>query len=79
MGVYNQNNFRILFDAVNSILNQTYSNFEFLIYNDGSNPEVSEELLRLSGLDKRIRILSSAENHGLAYACLLYTSPSPRD
>lgn len=68
MGVYNQNNFRILFDAVNSILNQTYSNFEFLIYNDGSNPEVSEELLRLSGLDKRIRILSSAENHGLAYA-----------
>ena len=68
MGVYNQNNFRILFDAVNSILSQTYSNFEFLIYNDGSNPEVSEELLRLSGLDKRIRILSSAENHGLAYA-----------
>lgn len=68
MGVYNQNNFRILFDAVNSILNQTYSNFEFLIYNDGSNPEVSEELLRLSRLDKRIRILSSAENHGLAYA-----------
>ena len=42
MGVYNQNNFRILFDAVNSILNQTYSNFEFLIYNDGSKQEVSE-------------------------------------
>ena len=38
MGVYNPWNQSILKNAVNSILNQSFQDFEFIIYNDGSHP-----------------------------------------
>lgn len=37
MGVYNQQDLEVFEKAVNSVLQQTYRNFEFLIYNDGSS------------------------------------------
>ena len=41
MGVYNQWDESILREAVNSILNQSYENFEFIIWDDGSKAEAA--------------------------------------
>ena len=41
MGVYNQNDEKVLREAVDSILNQTFKDFEFIIYDDGSQPDAA--------------------------------------
>jgi len=63
MPVYNAESF--LQEAIESILNQTYTNFEFIILNDGS----SDNSLKIieSFADKRIKLLSSLENKGLVW------------
>lgn len=68
MGVYNQRNEEILREAVCSILNQTFTNFEFIIWDDGSCPEAARQIQSLSALDGRIRIAGKEENRGLAYS-----------
>ena len=68
MGVYNQFDERQLHAAVNSILEQTESDLEFIIYNDGSTVEVTESINKLKGLDERIVILDAKENNGLAFS-----------
>lgn len=50
--------------AIESILCQTYENFEFLIINDGSTDETAEILHFYSKLDGRIKIISQ-DNVGL--------------
>ncbi len=67
MGVYNQWDGQILRDAVNSILNQTFRDFEF-IWDDGSCPEAAENVQALGGLDQRIIIAGREENRGLAFS-----------
>jgi len=69
MGVYNCE--RFVRDAVRSILNQTYKDFEFLIVDDGSTDNTADIIGDIK--DSRIRIieqsnggLSSAMNNGLA-------------
>ena len=53
--------------AVESILNQTYSNFDFYIQYDGNVQKDVDDYL--SGLkDERIHINRRAENKGLAYS-----------
>jgi glycosyltransferase involved in cell wall biosynthesis len=59
--VYNSALF--LFEAVVSILNQTYTDFELLCINDGSTDE-SEKILR-SFSDPRVRIENNPHNLGL--------------
>src|SRR5687767_7542953 len=59
--VYNAEKY--LRESIDSILKQTYSNFEFLILNDGST-DGSEEIIK-SYSDPRIRY-SKHENCGLA-------------
>jgi len=55
-------------EAVRSILNQTYSNYEFIIYNDGSTDETMNKILPLfEGFDKHFEIVSSEENNGVGY------------
>lgn len=49
-------------DAIESILNQTYANWEFIIINDGSN-DLTEAIIKQYG-DNRIRYLSH-QNVGL--------------
>ena len=44
MGVYNQWDIDALKRAVNSVLTQTNQDFEFIIWNDGSEQWVSDEL-----------------------------------
>ena len=45
-------------DAAESVLGQTYSNFEWVICDDGSSDNSFEVLYKLSRTDSRIRILS---------------------
>ena len=52
MGVYNQKDEEILRQAVNSILNQSYSNFEFIIWDDGSSKEEAKVVQALEKLDE---------------------------
>lgn len=68
MGVYNQWNRETLQDAVKSILNQTLTDFEFIIYDDGSDAKVGGYLKELEKLDERILLIGKEENHGLAFS-----------
>lgn len=58
MAVYNGELF--LAEAIESILNQTYTNFEFLIINDGST-DATERII-LSYKDERIRYIKNEQN-----------------
>ncbi len=61
MSVYNGEKY--LKDAIDSILSQSYSDFEFLIINDGSTD--SSEKIILSYSDKRVRLVNNEKNIGL--------------
>ena len=62
MSVYNDE--RYLPESVDSILNQTYKNFEFIIINDGSNDGSLDVLLEYQTRDNRILIVNQ-QNIGL--------------
>lgn len=64
MPVYNTKE-EYLREAIESILNQTYSNFEFIIINDGSTNNAEEVIL--SYKDKRIKYIKQT-NKGVAAA-----------
>lgn len=68
MGVYNPEDTKALELAVDSVLNQTFRAFEFLIYDDCSRPDVAAVLRHIVKQDNRIRLLRGAENRGLAHA-----------
>lgn len=51
--------------AIDSILNQTYKNFEFIILNDGSNDEIVEKLETAAKKDERIKLIHNEEQMGL--------------
>lgn len=68
MGVYNCKNFELLRNSIDSILKQTFTDFEFLICNDGSTNDTLEQLKQIEKLDERIRILSYESNQGLNFA-----------
>jgi len=63
MSVYNDEKF--VREAIDSILNQTFTDFEFLIINDGSKDD-SLKVIK-SYKDTRIRLISR-ENKGLVYS-----------
>ena len=62
MSVYNGE--RYLRESVESILNQTFTDFEFIIINDGSTDKTREILEEYAVKDKRV-ILVQQENMGL--------------
>ena len=55
MSVHNSENF--LERSINSILQQTYENFKFLIINDGSKDKTSSILKYFKKKDERIFVL----------------------
>ena len=65
MSVYNDEKF--LAQAIESILKQTYSNFEFIIVNDGSTDNSTAILEDYQSRDNRIRLIQQ-ENMGLPTA-----------
>lgn len=68
MGVYNQWDRKALHDAVTSVLDQTFRDFEFIIYDDGSDAEAAGYIRELRTLDERIVLIGREENHGLAFS-----------
>lgn len=68
MSIYNQWDKAQLEEAVNSVLNQTFPDFEFIIYNDGSDQVVYEYLQKYTQQDERVILINNPVNHGLAYS-----------
>ncbi len=66
MPVYNGE--RYLADAIESILAQTYSNFELIIVNDGSQDSSDAILEAYSERDDRIQVISHERNRGPSVA-----------
>ncbi|MCX4327471.1 MAG: glycosyltransferase [Lachnospiraceae bacterium] len=64
MPVYNAEKY--LAEAIESILGQTYGDFEFIITNDGSTDNSLNIIKEYAGKDNRIRVVSR-ENKGLVY------------
>ena len=62
----NYNNELFLEEAINSILTQTFTDYEFLIIDDGSTDN-SIEIIK-SYADKRIRLICKKENSGIVDA-----------
>jgi len=63
MSVYNSENY--IDKSIKSILNQTHSDFEFLIMNDGSTDNTEEIIRNYANLDKRIDYFNNESNQGL--------------
>lgn len=73
--VANYNYARYLPDCLNSVLQQSYVNFEVIVCDDGSTDESLEVLAKFAAIDQRIRFVSqpnggmaSALNHAYAQA-----------
>lgn len=65
MGVYNSQN--TIADSIESILNQTYTNFELIICDDGSTDKTYDILLKYKELyDNKIILLKNKTNLGLS-------------
>lgn len=62
MGVYNTNSEKILRTSIESILSQTYRDFELLICDDGSTDNTYEILKRICKTDNRIKLLKNDIN-----------------
>ena len=54
-----------LVDAVNSVLGQSYRNFELIIVNDGSLDLTSELIADIMRKDSRVRSVTHVHNRGL--------------
>ena len=63
MGIYNCAD--TLENAVNSIINQTYTNWELILCDDGSKDNTYEVAKRLKERESRIILLKNKENLGL--------------
>ena len=65
MGGYNGSS--LISETVNSVLGQSFRNFEFIVVDDGSTDQSVEQLRALAAQDDRLRIVEK-ENEGLTRA-----------
>lgn len=83
MSIHNQSEFAN--EAINSILDQSFTNFEFIIINDSSDDKTSKALSKIN--DKRVRVFSNSTkvgltkslNKGLAHAKAKYIARMDAD
>jgi glycosyltransferase involved in cell wall biosynthesis len=66
MPVYNAENY--LREAIESILNQTYTNYEFIIINDGSTDKSLNIIKEYKSKDNRIILINNNQNQGIVSA-----------
>lgn len=67
MGIYNEKRKDHVILAIDSILKQSITDFEFIICDDGSTEEFYAWLCLVCGKDERIRLIRNETNKGLAY------------
>ena len=75
MGVFNSE--KTLVTAIESVLSQTYRNWEFIICDDGSSDGSSQILAEYQQRNSRIRVLRNENNIGLAASlnrCLAFVN-----
>lgn len=75
MGIYNTKSRDYLEKSLKSILNQTYSDFELIICDDGSTNDCLNWAKNICKNDSRVKFISNEKNKGLAYTlnhCLKY-------
>lgn len=63
--ILNYNGKQYLKDCLNSVFSQTYSDFEIILFDNGSS-DGSTEYVRKEFTDNRLKIIESAENLGFA-------------
>lgn len=68
MGVYNIKSFEEVEETAKSIIDQTYTDWEFIICDDGSTNGSFGMLKRLETLDSRIKVIGYEKNRGLSTA-----------
>jgi len=66
---------RVILEAINSVRNQTFKNFELIVVDDGSSDNTEKIVKEISGSDERVRYVhqknaerSAARNHGIELA-----------
>jgi len=64
---YNYGNF--IEDAILSVLNQSFEDWELIIIDDGSSDNSKDIILRYASIDKRIKYIFNNSNKGIAYSC----------
>lgn len=64
--IYNADKY--LEKCLDSIMNQTYNNFEVILVNDGSTDNSGEICERYASIDKRAKVIHKKENQGLISA-----------
>ena len=64
MSAYNEEAY--LSEAVESVLNQSFQDFELIIVDDGSDDNSAEILQRYAARDQRVKILKNDKNIGIA-------------
>lgn len=65
MAAYNAE--KTIEQAIKSVLNQTYQNFELLVVNDCSKDRTAELVMNIAAEDDRVRLLSNEKNSGVSY------------
>ena len=77
MGIYNIASKEMLEKSIQSILNQTYKNIEFIIIDDGSSNETYEWAQEITINDSRVKLYRNKKNMGLTKTlnlCLEYAT-----
>lgn len=65
MAAYNAE--RTIEQAIDSVLNQTYPDFELLVVNDCSTDRTAELVVKIAAKDSRVRLISNVKNSGVSY------------
>ena len=65
MAAYNTE--KTIEQAINSVLSQTYTNFELLVVNDCSTDRTAELVKSIAAKDSRVRLISNVKKSGVSY------------